>query len=76
MLGHSMRNLSPAHYVWIAAALFAVSLLLAVASQPWRTLGVNAIAPNQLAGLAALGFALAGGMALIASALAPRSGRP
>jgi hypothetical protein len=52
-----------------AAALFVIALLFATQAQPYFP-DVNASdTPNVLAALSALGFALAGGAALIATAI-------
>jgi len=62
-----------------AAGLFAIAAMFAL-REPFRTAGPSRwptdqsppstmIAPNTLAGLSSLGFAIAGGMALIAAAL-------
>jgi hypothetical protein len=71
-----------------AAGLFAIAVMFAL-QEPFRTAGPSSwptnqpppstmIAPNTLAGLSSLGFAVAGGMALVAAALTkdngPRSG--
>jgi hypothetical protein len=59
------------------ALFLGIALALALGQEPWRTTGTAnapAIASNNLAGLAALGFALAGGLSLVAAALAS-SGR-
>jgi hypothetical protein len=72
-------NVSPAVLLGLALALFVVALLLALGQDPWRTAGTAnapAVAPNVLAGLASLGFAVAGGLSLIAAALASRGRTP
>jgi hypothetical protein len=64
-------------FIGIAVALFVVALLLATTQDPWRTIsGPNAaaITANLLAGLSSLGFAIAGGLSLIAAALASWDG--
>jgi energy-converting hydrogenase Eha subunit A len=74
-----MTHTKPTLFLGIAAVLFVVALVLALGQDPWRTSATNnatAIAPNLLAGLTALGFALAGGLSLIAAALASWSRTP
>jgi len=66
-------NAKPNVFIGIAVALFVVALLLATTQQPWRTIGTAnapAVTANVMAGLASLGFAVAGGLSLIAAALA------
>jgi hypothetical protein len=72
-MGSTMTQTQPAVFLGIAIALFVVALGLALGQDPWRTAGSGnapAISPNVLAGLAALGFAVAGGLSLVAAALA------
>jgi hypothetical protein len=64
---------NPGVFLGIAAVLFVAALYLALTQDPWRVHsapGGAALAPNVLAGLAALGFGIAGGLSLIAAALA------
>jgi hypothetical protein len=67
-----------------AAGLFAIAVMFAL-REPFRTAGPSSwptnqpppstmIVPNTLAGLSSLGFAIAGGMALIAAALTKDNG--
>jgi hypothetical protein len=74
-----MTNARPALFLVIALVLFGVALALALGAEPWRATGTAnapAIAPNVLAGLASFGFAVAGGLSVIAAALAPRDRTP
>lgn len=56
-------------YVFFAAVLLVVATLFAVVSEPFQ-FGSAGVAPNVMAGLASLGFAIAGGCSLIAAAIA------
>lgn len=71
-------------YLVIGVSLFAIALTFAN-QEPYRTAGstqwpaglqppVQSIAANALAGFAALGFAIAGGLAIVASAIGGNSG--
>jgi hypothetical protein len=69
----TMNNVRPVFFLGAAVVLLAVALLLALTQDPWKTVGAAnapAVAPNVLAGLASLGFAIGGGLSLIAAALA------
>ena len=52
-----------------AAALFVIALLFATLSAPYRSDVSGSDMPNVLAAMGALGFALAGGAALVATAI-------
>jgi hypothetical protein len=74
-----MMNVRQIHFLIAASALFVVALVLALTQDPWRTVGAGnapAVSPNILAGLASLGFAIAGGLSLIAAALAAPNSPP
>ena len=61
----------PAYFLVAALALFAAAVGFALGPDPWRVNAAGtAIAPNVSAGLASLGFAVAGGLSLLAAALA------
>lgn len=72
-------DVTPKLFIWISATLFVVSLALALGMKPWDTVvtptGVS-IAPNNLAGFAALGFSISGGLSLIAAGLGVRTSAP
>ena len=52
-----------------AAMLFIIALVIGTGSQPWQV-AANSIAPNNLSGLLAGGFAVSGGLSLIAASIA------
>jgi hypothetical protein len=68
--------MNPRHhkFLFIAVLLFIVAIVFGTRS-PWESRGFQgqtSIAPNTLAGLTACGFAVAGGLSLIAAALVER----
>ncbi len=54
----------------VAGILFLTAVVFASSDDGYETLGTTAIASNNTPGLAALGFALAGGLSLVAAAIA------
>jgi len=68
--------MKPVTFLVIAVVLFCVSLWLVLSQESWQqSVGINsiAVAPNLLAGLASFGFAIAGGISLIAAAMVSRN---
>lgn len=62
----------PAFFCIVAVVLFLFAIGVGTMSDPYETVpSVNApnIAPNVMAGLASLGFSIAGGLALVAAAI-------
>jgi hypothetical protein len=57
-------------FLLLALTLFVVALAFGYGQQPWQWNSASTVvAPNVLAGLASLGFAVAGGLSLLAAAL-------
>lgn len=63
-------NAKPSVFLGIAVTLLVMATLFATTQDAWRASSAVGIAPNVLAGMASLGFAVAGGLSLIAAALA------
>jgi len=70
-------KLNPIVFLVIALVLFVVAIGIGMESEPWEERGTassNAIAANNLAGLTACGFAIAGGLSVVAAAIAASRG--